>query len=300
MKKNAVLELLQNASQLLPKQQRQICNYILANPYETCMLTIQQLAELNQVGTSTVARLMTSLGFSGYNDFKRALHDTVFQDDTQKPRMGVDLDKQLLAYHGKSDTESMCLYLHSVQSELQMYENPALLEALADASHRIMAAKRLYVFGQTAYRGISEYFQWTMQRFVGPIVQLGQTDFFFEEMQRMTPEDLLVMFCPIVTKKMADIAAYARCCHIQTLIFASGAAAQEYFADVGSVIQLGEEHTLGTLANYAVAIGLVKAPIVRCKGGEAEQRFEEIRQQLEELDILDDSISAFSSYQKTN
>lgn len=293
---NGILELLKNASQMLPKKQRQVCKYILNHPREACSCTLQELAETNGVGTSTVVRLMSSLGISGYSDFKHALHAAVYQDELKTSRMIRDMNLQIATYSGKTDIDSMRILLQVWQQRFQDFDETAFLKQLSDAAYRIMGAKRLYVFGQTAFRGVSEYFEWMLRRFVGPIVQLGNTDFYMEELQRMTQEDLLVLFVPIITKKSANIAAYACKARIPTLLFSSSSAEDIRFKNAGQVIRIGNGGGIQEIFSYIAAIGLLKVPIVRCRGEEALSRLDQIQAQLHELNIFDDSTMPFEDY----
>lgn len=54
----------------LSAKELEVAEYIIAHMQELKNMSIQALAELNQVSTSTILRLCNKLGYRGFSDFK--------------------------------------------------------------------------------------------------------------------------------------------------------------------------------------------------------------------------------------
>ena len=70
---NEILDTILNIKDVLPKKQRTLCNYLALNYEQIGVMTVAELAENAGVGTTTVMRLVQTLGFDSFSSFKRAL-----------------------------------------------------------------------------------------------------------------------------------------------------------------------------------------------------------------------------------
>ena len=68
-----VLLRLREVAPSLSSTERQIARYILANPNETTLLTIRQLAQRTFSSPSSVVRVCRAIGFGGYKELRHAL-----------------------------------------------------------------------------------------------------------------------------------------------------------------------------------------------------------------------------------
>jgi len=57
----------------LPKQQQKICKFIIDHIDEVATMTITELSERSEVGTTTILRLLDKIGYKKYPDFKNDL-----------------------------------------------------------------------------------------------------------------------------------------------------------------------------------------------------------------------------------
>ena len=73
--KKKVLDILQQELCNLTSAQRKVADYILKNPVEASFLTLDQLASVAEVSTTTVMRLSFNLGYSGYSEFQKELQE---------------------------------------------------------------------------------------------------------------------------------------------------------------------------------------------------------------------------------
>src|SRR5690625_1035965 len=66
--------------------QRRVADYVLSNPEEVIRMSITQLSEASEASEATVVRLMQSVGFDGYNDFKISLSRSMSHNETELER----------------------------------------------------------------------------------------------------------------------------------------------------------------------------------------------------------------------
>ena len=70
---NHLLDRILEIKETLPKKQRILCNYLALNHEQIGVMTVAELAKNAGVGTTTVMRLVQTMGFDSYTTFKRAL-----------------------------------------------------------------------------------------------------------------------------------------------------------------------------------------------------------------------------------
>lgn len=66
--------------------QRRVAGYVIQNPEDVIRMSITQLAEASEASEATVVRLMQSVGFDGYNDFKISLSRSMSQHEQELER----------------------------------------------------------------------------------------------------------------------------------------------------------------------------------------------------------------------
>lgn len=67
-------------SEEVGKAQRRVAAYVMQNPEDVIRMSITQLAEASEASEATVVRLMQTVGFEGYNDFKISLSRSMSQN----------------------------------------------------------------------------------------------------------------------------------------------------------------------------------------------------------------------------
>ena len=58
---------------VLPKKQQKLCHYLVMNYEQVGVMTVAELAQAAEVGTTTVMRLVQTLGFPSFSTFKKDL-----------------------------------------------------------------------------------------------------------------------------------------------------------------------------------------------------------------------------------
>ena len=70
---NNIIDKIIQIKDVPPKKQRMLCNYLAINYVDAGMMTVAELTQQSGVGTTTVMRLMKTLGYENYSDFKHDL-----------------------------------------------------------------------------------------------------------------------------------------------------------------------------------------------------------------------------------
>ena len=74
-----LLERLSTIESTLPTKQKKLCEYITANGKSVYLMSVGSLSEAAGVGRATVIRLVESLGYPSYAEFKKALNASYFE-----------------------------------------------------------------------------------------------------------------------------------------------------------------------------------------------------------------------------
>ncbi|OCG10944.1 RpiR family transcriptional regulator [Gilliamella sp. wkB292] len=120
-----------------------VATFIQANTDALKNMSIQSLAKLNQVSTSTILRLCNKLGYSGFSDFKvdlisslpRKLNTDVLQDDINLNDSLQDVNNKVQAMEKSSIDET-----HSMIN----------LESLNKAIDLIIDSNKIIIFGASS------------------------------------------------------------------------------------------------------------------------------------------------------
>ena len=74
-----LLERLSTIESTLPTKQKKLCEYITANGKSVYLMSVGSLSEAAGVGRATVIRLVVSLGYPSFAEFKKALNASYFE-----------------------------------------------------------------------------------------------------------------------------------------------------------------------------------------------------------------------------
>lgn len=127
----------------LSAKELEVAKYILAHTQELKNMSIQALAKLNHVSTSTVLRLCNKMGYSGFSDFKIDLISStpkkatteVLQDDINLNDSLQDVNRKVQAMEKSSIDET-----HSMVN----------LDALDKAIDLIIKSNKIIIFGASS------------------------------------------------------------------------------------------------------------------------------------------------------
>lgn len=189
-----ILETLKLVKDSLPAKQRQLCNYILANYKTVGMVTVADLARQANVGTTTVMRLIESLGYSTYNDLKKELFSvSILQENSSYQNI-----KYAFSEKESDNMQSNLTYVSSelinIARNLLTAENLKQYEEIAEL---LSSSKRINIFGCRSSKAAAFYAQYSLSPFLSErIYQLSDNpDFVFDEITRVSSDEVLLLIC---------------------------------------------------------------------------------------------------------
>lgn len=193
----------------LPKKQKQVCDYLIENYQTIGVLTLSELAEQVNVGTTTVIRLINNLGYDSYLDVKKEIFNASVQTTSSA---WWHLQKSFQTTNQKDHTTLEVLT--EVKSILDQTVTPTFISNFDTAIQLMLNSKRVNILGVRTNKALATYFGYLLQEFFHKVTQLSnETGFIFDRLLRMEKGELLILFdnSPFTT---AGIEA-AKYCHDQ-------------------------------------------------------------------------------------
>lgn len=206
MDKNIVDEIIQ-IKDVLPKKQKILCNYLVLNYISAGMMTVAELAKNSGVGTTTVMRLIKTLHYDNYGDFRRDL-------------LGVSLKQNASSYIGikksfqnaSSSSDIFNTLWIDTSHTIENFITPKNIEQLKRAVDLMLSAGRVNLLGLRSSRTAAIYLESMIDRFYPKIRQLtNEAEFIFDRALRLSEQDVLLVFSAWpCTKKTIDVSGL---CH---------------------------------------------------------------------------------------
>ncbi|GAA0182493.1 hypothetical protein SH2C18_48630 [Clostridium sediminicola] len=201
--KSSIIDEILKIKDDLPKKQKQLCNYIVLNYIQAGIMTVAQLAENSGVGTTTVMRLIKTLNYDNYAQFKRDL-------------LNLSLLKNTSSYSGikkRSSIDSNDNYLNELATRLKDYTDSFITkkntENLNKAVQMMIDAKQINILGLRSSQIPATYLEHTINRFYPYVRQLSyDSQYIFDKAFSVTKDEVLVVFsvwpCTKLTINIAD------------------------------------------------------------------------------------------------
>lgn len=205
MSEHDFLEKLINLKTSLPKRQKQVCDFVLENYQNISLLSIKELAEECQVGQTTVLRFINSIGYSSYNDFKKALH---FYTIEKSQSTWWHLKNSLTMNHHNTleNTwqEIIQLLNHNLNEELSVSFNKAC--------DLLSSSKMINIIGLRTSKASALYFGYMLSEFHKDVRQLSyDSDFMFDNLLHIkNNEVVIVVALSPYTTVLTDIADHCK------------------------------------------------------------------------------------------
>ncbi len=184
----SVIEHILQIKDVLPKKQKILCDFICANYNKAATMTVSELAETAGVGTTTVMRLMQTLKYDSYNDFKR---DLISAAIILESAMYANMKKSLTSQEDASGNafSRISRDLSEVAATLQTAQNLANFETTI---RLLQKAECIYVIGYRSSYAAGRYFEDSVRLFLPNIKQLATSqEFVFDSLFYMKPGDVL-------------------------------------------------------------------------------------------------------------
>ncbi|MFD1707610.1 MurR/RpiR family transcriptional regulator [Siminovitchia sediminis] len=183
------LDLLLKARGTLPKKQELLCNFMIENIQAVGVLTIAELAEAANVGTTTVMRLVKNLGYDSYSEVKKELLDK---------SVGIPKDAwwHLKESFIQKNNEEHILNENFQESKhlLDQTLTPTLLTNFNSAINLLLKANTIHLFGVRSNKALALYLGYLLSEFLPNIRQLSfDNEFIFDAILRFQQGDVLLV-----------------------------------------------------------------------------------------------------------
>ena len=282
---NTVLENILKIKDVLPKKQRALCNYLALNYKRIGVMTVAELAENAGVGTTTVMRLVQTLGFDSFADFKRAL-------------VNASLVKNTSSYHSMkqgfsrtAEPESGATLRQVAEDGMHVLENlctPSNLTQFEKAIQMMLDANTIYTLGLRSSRALPLYFEYNVDRFHPNVRQLSrESEFVFDRVVvNVKPEDVVLIYSVWpCTKRTIQAGELCHKLGIPIILITNTslnplAKIADAMIDTNTV-----NHPSGDTAIFAVTEALI-SELGRRTAPESTQNIERIERVLNENDLI--------------
>lgn len=187
MEKKNILEEIRQIKDDLPRQQRQLCEFILSKPIEASTLTINEMSKAAGVGITTIIRMVQALGMEKYNQLKARLRSEVLEQRTTS-----------MVYWNTNQTGAEVNLLSAIDTctaALSTMKRPDFLYSVTAGAELICGARRVYVLGLRMSAGTATLFESTLRNYGFDTFLLGkEADYVVDRVCEMAEDDILVSF----------------------------------------------------------------------------------------------------------
>lgn len=187
------------------KGQKLIANYIMEHYDKAAFMTASKLGATAGVSESTVVRFATELGYDGYPQLQKALHEMVRSKLTSVQRIEVTSDRM-----DGSDIVGSVLSsdIEMIRSTLEKTSRENFNCAVQAINH----ASRIYILGVRSSAALASflafYFNFVFDNVV--LVDTASSSEIFEQMFRINKDDVLIAISfPRYSKQTVDALRFA-------------------------------------------------------------------------------------------
>ena len=180
---NNIIDKIIQIKDVLPKKQRMLCNYLAINYVDAGMMTVAELAQQSGVGTTTVMRLMKTLGYENYSDFKHDLFNISIMRNSSSYR-GI---KQSISAAIQSPSSSIVdtLWMETTHT-IENIITPKNIQQIEKAVEMMIGASTIHFLGLRSSRMAADYLESTIGRFYPKTRQLSkEPDFLMDRVLRL-------------------------------------------------------------------------------------------------------------------
>lgn len=186
-----VLEHIISVKGNLPNKQKQLCNYILENHQDIGLLTVKELAENANVGTTTVLRLVKTLGYNSFFELKKEFYEIQidYSDRFENVQRSFDNDDQDNDYKTLSNVWQEGVRL------LDQTFNPQLVENFKEAMDLIADAERINLLGLRPFKAVAIYLELLIEEFRSNTRQLSyDSESMFDRILQFKENEVMIIF----------------------------------------------------------------------------------------------------------
>ena len=161
--KNILDQISNNYQKLTPSQQK-IANYLYNNINEALLLNSFQIARITNVSEATVTRFVSSLGFSGFSEFKKEIARHVLKDFSTTTRLAEsaeNLEGRGNIFSGilNGDIENIKALTTNIPD--QIFE---------EAVNLLCSARSIYILGLRSSYALAFYIAFDLRFFLNQVI----------------------------------------------------------------------------------------------------------------------------------
>ncbi|ADC49611.1 transcriptional regulator RpiR family SIS domain protein [Alkalihalophilus pseudofirmus OF4] len=194
----------------LTNAQRIIADYILKNSSEVAFLTIHDLAQRVNTSSTTIMRLMSNLGYSGYSEFQKGLQKLIRDQTAPQTRLEINLENV-----NKDDLWGNTINHHLYQIQKVMEQMPK--SQLDEVVKKITSSRQVICTSVRSGLPIGQYLTHGLNRTLGNCrLVIADTSDWVDEIITMKSEDLIIATSfPRYAKRIIDFVKAAKCHGVQ-------------------------------------------------------------------------------------
>jgi DNA-binding MurR/RpiR family transcriptional regulator len=164
-----ILEHIISIKDQLPNKQKKLCDYLLEHHQDIELLTVKEMAEQANVGTTTVLRLVKLLGYDSFFDLKKDFHEIQkdYSDKWESVQRSFGSDDESKEYKVLSSVWQEGIHL------MNQSLNPQLVEGFNQAMELIVNAERINLLGLRPYKAVASYMELLIEEFHSKTRQLS-------------------------------------------------------------------------------------------------------------------------------
>lgn len=196
---------IQNKFNTLSKGQKLIADFIINNYDKAAFMTAYDLGETVGVSESTVVRFAITLGYSGYKEFRKELHELVKNKLTTVQRISMT-DKY------SSDMNALKTVMQKDVENIQTTINEIDTIKFQKAIDMILKAKQIYILGLRSSSFVAGYLGFYLNFLIknANVIVAGPNDV-FEQLLKVSSEDLMIAISyPRYSKRALEAIDFAK------------------------------------------------------------------------------------------
>jgi DNA-binding MurR/RpiR family transcriptional regulator len=187
---NNILESIISIKESLPSKQKKLCNYILENHKSVGLLTVKELADKAEVGTTTVLRVMNALGYKSFQDMRKDFHE-ISVESSRKWKYVQESYKN----NNYQEYTTLSQVWQEGVNVLDKSLNQTLLENFQIAIDLIIKASRINILGLRPYKALAIYLELLIEEFYSKTRQLSyDSDSMFDRILQFEEDEIFIVF----------------------------------------------------------------------------------------------------------
>lgn len=202
---DSIMDEILQVKDVLPKKQQKLCNYLVMNYEQVGVMTVAELAQEAGVGTTTVMRLVQTLGRDSFTEFKKEfLNSALMRTATSYHRMKLSFQQTARLTQGGTLQDVITDGL-SVLENLCTPANTRQFDKMLDILEK---ASRIFLLGLRSSRPMAMYCEYALSTFYPQVYQLSDDpEYVFDRaaLYPRTDDAILVYSVWPSTKKTIEV-----------------------------------------------------------------------------------------------